>query len=218
MTDELRDQLRRLDPMRPEVSTDPITSPTARALLEDIMSTPVTNSPADANTTVGATDPTPRRTFTRQNSTRWWALGAAAAAIALVAGGALLVGGGDDGNEQVASGPPLELDLGEQDVMAMCLAFDTAILGQAPVAFEGTVSSVDGDVVTLDVDRWFTGGDAAQVTLHAPQGMEALIDGIAFEVGGQYLISATDGSVNYCGYSSVSTPEMRAAFEQAFAA
>ena len=100
----------------------------------------------------------------------------------------------------------------------MCMVFDTAILADMPVAFEGTVTSVDGDVVTLEVDRWFTDGDATQVTLNAPQGMEALIDGIAFEVGGQYLITATDGAVNYCGYSAASTPEMRAAFEQAFPA
>ena len=211
MTDELRDQLRRLDPMHPEVSTDPITSPTARALLEDIMSTPVTAPAAD--------EAAARPSRPHRSPTRWWALGAAAAAIAIVAAGAFVVAGNDDdSNDQVASGPPLELDLAPQDAMAMCLAFDTAILADAPVAFEGTVSAVDGDVVTLDVDRWFTGGDAAQVTLHAPQGMEALIDGIAFEVGGQYLISATDGAVNYCGYSSVSTPEMRAAFEQAFPA
>ena len=210
MTDELRDRLRRLDPLPPEVSTDPVTSPNARALLEDIMSTPVTESTAaDAS----AADLSPRR-----SSTRWWALGAAAAAIAIVAAGAFVVAGDGDDSEQIASNPPLELALAPQDAMAMCLAFDTAILADAPIAFEGTVSAVDGDVVTLDVDRWFTGGEAAQVTLNAPQGMEALIDGIAFEVGGQYLISATDGAVNYCGYSSVSTPEMRAAFEQAFPA
>jgi hypothetical protein len=85
-----------------------------------------------------------------------------------------------------------------------------------PVAFEGTVVASEGDSVTLDVDRWFKGGEASQVVLRAPQGLEALIDGIAFEVGSQYLITATDGNVNYCGFSAKSTPEMRAAFEEAF--
>ena len=54
--------------------------------------------------------------------------------------------------------------------------------------------------------------------LNAPQGMEALIAGIPFEVGGQYLITAYDGNVNYCGFSGPSTPELRAAYEQAFGA
>jgi hypothetical protein len=85
-----------------------------------------------------------------------------------------------------------------------------------PLAFEGTVTGVDGDVVTLDVDRWFKGGDATQVTITAPAGFEALIGGIEFDEGAQYLITATDGVVNYCGFSGPSTPEMRAAFEEAF--
>jgi hypothetical protein len=96
------------------------------------------------------------------------------------------------------------------------MAFDPAILADMPVAFEGTVTDVDGDRVTLEVDHWFKGGDAEVVNLVAPQGMEALIGGIAFEAGAQYLISATDGVVNYCGFSGEATPELRARFEAAY--
>jgi hypothetical protein len=35
-------------------------------------------------------------------------------------------------------------------------------------------------------------------------------------LGEQYLITATDGNVNYCGFSGPSTPELRSAFEEAF--
>jgi hypothetical protein len=98
----------------------------------------------------------------------------------------------------------------------MCIMFSVEELARAPLAFEGTVTAVDGDAVTLTVDEWFKGGDAGQVVLNAPQGLEALIDGFPFEVGSQYLITAYDGNVNYCGFSGQSTPEMRAAFEQAF--
>ena len=80
------------------------------------------------------------------------------------------------------------------------------------------MTTVEGDTVTLDVDHWFKGGDAGQVILNAPQGMEALIAGIPFETGGQYLITAYDGNVNYCGFSGPSTSEFRAYFEQAFGA
>ena len=113
--------------------------------------------------------------------------------------------------------PLFELSAGEGgDAMASCLAFDPAFLAEMPIAFEGTASAVGDDRVTLEVDRWFKGGDAAEVTLTAPAGLEALIAGIDFEEGQQYLISASDGTVNYCGFSGESTPELRAGFEAAF--
>jgi hypothetical protein len=86
------------------------------------------------------------------------------------------------------------------------------------LAFEGTVTSIDGDVVTLDVGHWFKGGDAATVVLSAPSGLNALIGGMDFKSGDTYLITATEGTVNYCGYSGPSTPEFRASFEKAFPA
>ncbi|MEX1125891.1 MAG: hypothetical protein WEE53_09545, partial [Acidimicrobiia bacterium] len=129
----------------------------------------------------------------------------------------LLSGDGYGGGDTIAATPPLELNLGADDPMASCIQFSVEYLAPMPVAFEGTVASVDGDTVTLEVDTWFKGGDASQVVLNAPQGLEALIDGFAFEEGGQYLITATEGNVNYCGFSGRSTPELRAAFEEAFA-
>lgn len=117
-----------------------------------------------------------------------------------------------------SSAPPLQLALTPDDAMASCLAFDVAILAGMPLAFEGTVTAVEGETVTLSVDRWFKGGEASEVNLISQAGMVALIGGVDFSVGGQYLITATDGTVNACGYSSEATPEMRAAFEQAFGA
>jgi len=111
----------------------------------------------------------------------------------------------------------LELSAGDGGgAMASCMAFDPAILGEAPVAFEGTAMTVDGERVTLEVDHWYAGGDADEVVLLAPQGLEALIAGFNLEVGKQYLISATNGQVNYCGFSGESTNELRAGFEAAF--
>jgi hypothetical protein len=98
----------------------------------------------------------------------------------------------------------------------MCIEFGVEYLSPMPVAFEGTVTAVEGDQVTLIVDHWFKGGDATQVLINAPQGLEALIASFPLEVGEQYLITATDGNVNYCGFSGPSTPELRTAFEEAF--
>jgi hypothetical protein len=96
------------------------------------------------------------------------------------------------------------------------MAFDVAVLADMSPAFAGTATSVDGDTVTLRIDHWYAGGDAAAATLRAPSGLEALIDGFDFEVGKEYLITAADGNVNYCGYSGVATPELTTAFSDAF--
>jgi hypothetical protein len=201
MTDQLRDRLARLDPMHPGVETEPMTTESSQRLLEAIVSTPVIEQP---------------ETGPEQRTNRWLVGVAAAAALVLAVGGAIALTTG--GTEPVASEPPLELTAGGEDLTAMCIMFSVEELARAPLAFEGTVTTVEGDTVTLDVDHWFKGGDAEHVILNAPQGMEALIAGIPFEAGGQYLITAYDGNVNYCGFSGPSTPELRAAFEQAFGA
>jgi hypothetical protein len=201
MTDQLRQRLALLDPMHPGVSTEPLTSESSQNLLERIMSTPVTEQPPA----------TPEK-----ESSRWLVGVVAATALVVAVGGAIaLTGGGED---PVASGPPLELNAGGEDPMAMCIVFSVEELAKAPVAFEGTVTSVEGETISLTVDEWFKGGDAGQVVLHAPAGMEALIGGVPFEAGGQYLITAYDGNVNYCGFSGPSTPELRSAYEEAFGA
>jgi hypothetical protein len=197
MTDQLRKRLARLDPMHQGVDTEP----PSRELLEGIMSTPVIEQP---------------ETGPEQRSNRWLVGIAAAAALVLAVGGVIALTGG--GTDPVAAGPPLELTAGGEDPMAMCIVFSVEELAKAPLAFEGTVTAVDGATITLDVDHWFKGGDAGQVVLNAPPDMVALIGGIPFETGGQYLITAYDGIVNYCGFSGESTPELRSAYEQAFGA
>ena len=135
-------------------------------------------------------------------------------AMAPLAAVALLVAACSSGDPEAEA--PMELTAGGGDTMASCLAFDPNVLADMPVAFEGTAKNVEGERVTLAVDRWFTGGDADEVVLVAPAGLEALIGGINFEEGEQYLISATDGQVNYCGYSGPATADLEAGFEQAF--
>jgi hypothetical protein len=199
MKDELRERLARLDPMHSGVPTEPTTSGSSQELLEKIMSTPIKEKVEPT--------PAPRRTWTI-------AIAAVAALVIAVAGGLALTG---DDDAPVAAGPPLELTAGGEDIMASCIAFSPEALDDvAELAFAGTVTAVDGDVVTLTVDEWYRGGDAGEVVLNAPQGMEALIGGIPFAVGDAYLVSAQGGSVNYCGFSGAATPELRAGFEAAF--
>jgi hypothetical protein len=199
VTDELRNRLSRLDPVPPEVVMDPVTSQSSQHLLEEIMSQETTDL-----------QPEP---VSKGKKGLYAAI--AAAALVIVAIGAVGIFTGD-GEDPVASGPPVELSAGVDDPMAMCIMYSVEELAKAPMAFEGTVTSVEGETITLDVDHWFKGGDAEQVVITAPAGMEALIAGIPFEVGTQYLITAYDGTVNYCGFSGESTPEFRADFEEAF--
>ena len=138
-------------------------------------------------------------------------LTAAAAALVVVIGGTALVGG-------LGPSEPLILTANGGDSMAMCLEFDVATLAEMRPAFAGTVVELTDSVATLEVDRWFTDGDAEIVEIEYTPGFEALIGTPTLEVGQRYLITATDGVVNGCGYSGLATPEYEAVFEQAFAA
>lgn len=197
--DGLRDRLAAADPAQ-RVSVDPLPD----HLMEQIMTT---------------TLPTPELADDRrtQRRSRRWTLPAlgGAGAVAAVIGVATLGGGSSP-----ATATPLELTGSGGDAMASCLPFSVDILDDMVIAFEGTVTAVDGPTVQLDIDRWYndgTGSSAATAIVNAPEGMEALIGGISFEPGGQYLVSADgDGNVAYCGYTAPATDDMRAAFEQAF--
>lgn len=215
--DQLRSRIEAADPMLDGVPIEPADSPSARTLLEAIMSTELdTHTDPDPDSNVLALEPRRKR---------WTlaALGAAAVGALAIAGAA--VGGAFDGGEpNLADDPPaveqptvLELSGGETDPsMMMCMALDANLVSQSPIAFRGVVDSIEGDTVTLTVDRWYRGGDADVVTISAPLGLEALIGGIAFETGQTYLVGAVDGVVSYCGLSGPATPELQQLYDQAF--
>ena len=195
MNDEqLRKRLSASNPTPPSEPVDPITSDRARALMEDIMSTQ-TEAP-------------------RVERTRNRLVAAVAAAVAVAVLGFGLAGGLGSGDDPA----PLVLTANGGDVLASCLPFDVEILKGMSPAFGGVVVELTDSVVTIEVDRWFTGGDAEVVQIEYTPGMEALIGTPNLEVGQRYLITASDGVINGCGYSGLATPEYEAAFEQAFGA
>ena len=195
--DELRARLRRLDPAG-GLPVDPVTSPRAASSMERAVQTLEPPTPARASrrgrVLVGAA-----------------VLGTAAAVTA----GVLLAGGEEP--PPAAAPTTLTLDLPASDVAASCLAFDVGILAGMSPAFAGTVVEVDADSVLLDVDRWYAGGDADRVELAATGGdAVALGNGVEFAPGERYLVTASQGTVNGCGYTGPATPEFERAFEQAF--
>ncbi len=201
--DELRARLARLDPAG-AVPVEPASGSRAAEQMERAMQT------VEPPSTTETRRLTPRRLA--------FAGGATLAAAAAATAGVLVWGGGDP----PASDSPttLDLSLSEQAATASCIEFSEDVLADMPVAFAGTVSAVADDEVVLDVDRWFTGGDADRVRLDVPGGISpeaaALWYGVDFQEGERYLVTATNGNVNSCGYTSAATPEMEAAFERAF--
>ena len=153
---------------------------------------------------------------------RWLVPAAVAAAVGAVAVSAAVLAGGDDAapRRPVGAAAPLVLKAPDPTVMASCLRFDEKILGEMSPAFGGTVTEVTDGKVVLDVDRWFSPADSdverveltSQVT-----GIPTSVDGVEFEQGNRYLVTAADGAVNTCGYSGLATAEYEAAWERAFA-
>jgi len=217
--DELRAHLARIDPAPAGSPVDPVTSPRASELVERAMSTPNAQAPDLQTSDVHASQmPAPADDLAARRHRRRWLLPVAAAAI-LVAfvGGFLLLGGG---NAPTRDDDPttLALSLPPGDAAGSCVVFDVQFLAQMPVALAGTVTAIDGGLVTLDVDRWYRGGDADLVTVAVPpQQSSAALDGVDFREGERYLITATDGVVNGCGFSGPATPDLEQSFEQAFA-
>jgi hypothetical protein len=150
-------------------------------------------------------------------------LGVAAAAVALAAaaGGAYLRGGddADGGGTTVAAPTVTDLSLGTQDAMAMCIQFTVETLSPMPVAFSGEVTEKSADAIVIDVDTWYRGGDSEQVRLQAPDmSVTSLGSSIDFQEGSRYLVTATDGTVNYCGFSGPWTQDLADAYATAFGA
>ena len=212
--DDLRARLQRVDPVPPDNALDPSPSPRARQLLERAMTdlhTPVT--------TPAARPPRSRLPLLA---------GAAAAVAALAVGGAVLLGGG---SSHPATKPHAKTTLalklpapaapgrpGRPGGIASCIRFDVSILKDMETAFAGTATTVGADSVTLTVDHWYKGGTADVVTLASASGGPTSVNelGVSFDQGKRYLVTATNGTVNGCGYTGEATPDLEASFNQAF--
>jgi hypothetical protein len=85
--------------------------------------------------------------------------------------------------------------------VASCLAYDPASLPTFEIVFDGTVTAVDGDQVTFDVNEGWKGAEGS-ITLTAPDVDPALVGpSPEFAVGGRYLVTAAGSTINACGYT-----------------
>jgi len=200
---QLRSRLSAIDPMRATSASETLEHSQLMKILESVMITTDQGVPASA------------WTGTRRPRRRSVLLAAAAALVlATGVGVTVLVGGGESQSDAAST---MSLSAGSGASMSSCVGFDVAFLREMPVAFAGTVSEITAETVSLDVERWYQGGEADVVTISLPDGQSsAALDGVEFVQGSRYLVSATNGVVNGCGFSGPATPELEAAYAEAF--
>jgi hypothetical protein len=206
--DELRALLRGGDPARALPPADPAA---LASLLEDIMSADLDIRPEVEEAPAS-----------RRRTPLTWLVAAAAAVVIAGAGGlaATQLAGGDDdpapsagpttddgpaqstGADAPTAGAPLAGQTSTfqvSDPSARCAQPSAAILSQYPQAFEGQVTAISGDTVTLTATQVFAGdvGQTVQVT-SSPADVAALVKKTDYQVGGTYLVAVFDGQVSLC--------------------
>ena len=193
--DELFERLTRLDP----VGSAPMESangPRAAALMEQIMQT-------DFNPAAPVPSPTRRR--------RPLLLAIGGLALASVA----VVGFVAFRSDNATAPTTLALSVGSSAAGTRCMQLDASTSQpDGTVAFRGTVASIAGNTVTLDVTTWYANGTADQVVV-ATGTADSTVDpelSASFEQGGDYLVSAVDGQVNGCGMTGPYSAELEALY------
>jgi hypothetical protein len=204
--DELRARLSQIDPLPNSVPVDPFTSLVAQDLLERVMATEINSK-------------------TQKNTDKPWRkpgvlIGVAAAVIALGIVAISVTSGGPATPTKAKTTVALKVAGGGTTTSSSsCIKFSIAFLREMSTAFSGTVTKIDQGTVTLTVDHWYKGGTAEVVTLtRLPGGANVAvsIDGVDFVQGKRYLVTATNGTVNSCGFTGEATPALEKAFAEAF--
>jgi hypothetical protein len=161
---------------------------------------------------------------------------AAAAAVVVVAGASFAATRGDDDVQAPTAGATtsqLPADTGTGDpaaepgsttslvapeaLSAKCMMPHVQVLRTNTLAFDGTVTAIDGDQVTLEPTRWFKGAATETVTVTAPGRMlQELLVAVDFQVGGRYLVTAFEDTVTLCGFSAAYDEELAQLYQEAY--
>jgi hypothetical protein len=101
----------------------------------------------------------------------------------------------------IAANPTPSADPTGGGGMASCIVYDPATLPTFDIVFDGTVTALDGDQVTFDVNEGWKGADGS-ITLTSPDTGISLVGPLPdFKVGGRYLVTAAGSNINACGYT-----------------
>ena len=193
------DRLRAADPVRADGVPDASLARVAARIQEQIMTDIAHGTTASRN---------------RRPLALFGTLGAAAV---LPLANALSSGFGNGLPRPVATGDTPSTDPGAGGGVASCLVYDPAALPTFEIVFDGTVTAVDGDQVTFDVNTGWKGADGS-ITLTAPDASPALTGPLpVFAVGGRYLVTAAGSTINACGYTLDYDAQTAAEWGAAFA-
>jgi hypothetical protein len=215
--DELAARLRAADPA---LSVPPADPERVARLLEDTMNDDTGSGPAADDLLTES-----RETGTHNRSPLTWLVAAAAAVIIAGAGIFAIVngtGGGDPAPPAAGPEPSASVTaLAAPDAAAYearCMVPTAEVLSRAEVAFDGTVESISGGLVTLAPTHWYAGGPTDLVTVEAPsEEIGKLLVAVDFEDGGRYLVAASDdGQVMVCGFSAAYSEGLAATYAEAF--
>lgn len=228
--DALRDRMRAADPA---ASLPPADDDRVRGLLEQTTA----HGPGAQVGGASPGEPGPGR--------RWPFALAVAAAAALVLGGVAVgvaLTGGDEPGSVGASGATttaspsagtdpsgetegaesgdrtaLSLSAAAPPATARCRAVTAEGLRGMETAFLGTVTAVDDETVTLEVERWYTGGDVDVVEVLNPPAFGVALEGQPeLDPGRRFLITAVEGRVTACGFSAPYSEGLERMFLRAF--
>lgn len=98
---------------------------------------------------------------------------------------------------------------------ARCMIPSATLLGRHPLAFEGTVTAIHGNAVSLDVSDTLAGRVAHAVVVRRPP--RTTETSVTFHPGHTYLLAAgADGAVAGCGFSGEKTPRLTRLYAAAF--
>lgn len=161
---------------------------------------------------------------------------AAAAAVLVVAGVSFAATRDDDGaaptaqepTSQAPTSPAPEEPAAEPGsttalvtpdaVNAKCMMPSVEVLRANTLAFDGTVTSIDGDQVTLEPSAWFKGTPSETVTVTAPdKTLQELLVAVDFQVGERYLVTAFEDTVTLCGFSAAYDDGLAQLYQDAYA-
>ena len=166
----------------------------------------------------GLTDAAMRATLVNSETRprRWAPVMAAAASVILLGVAYAYVSASEPAGTPVPTVTTLALPASSGTSINSCLPFDVQYLRDMPVALSGIATDIGDDGVTLDVDHWYAGGSADVVRLANYDANTVSLDGFSFEAGNRYLITATGGTVNFCGFSGPWNQDLADAFDRAF--
>jgi hypothetical protein len=136
----------------------------------------------------------------------------AVAALAVSAGGC---GEPEQAGRTTPDEAPLTLQLPTTG-SGRCGAPQVSVLARADHAFDGTVETVTGTDVSLEVDRWFAGDDGGLVLVTTVRGAQATERFPDFQAGERYLVAAAGTEILVCGYTDRWSRALDDLYQQAF--